>query len=115
MSLYDGNGRLPEPGWVMGDDIARGINQPPEDRYMPDQERQILAQLGEEVSEFADYIESRLKMLSMWSNDMDNAKPELLEKMRHFAGLIDEFHDFTVGDDWDAFEFEGEREDYEDR
>lgn len=112
MPFYNPGDRLPDPDWVIGDDAARGINQPPEE-YMPDEQRRIVADLRDDVSTMIDEIKGGIDKLDFLSVALDKHLPVLYESLSTASRLLDVFHSETVGSDWR--EPTGEREDYEDR
>lgn len=112
MPFYNPGDRLPDPDWVLGDDAARGINQPP-DNWMPDHQRHKVANARDELANCCDAIKGAVEEMDFVSIALDDFLPTLYEAMDKASVLFDEFHSETVGDDWN--EPSGEREDYEDR
>jgi hypothetical protein len=99
MSLYDRDMRIPDPDWMIGDDIARGINQPPEN-HLPDEERNVLAKMRDEVGGFVDEL-SALNTVSEWSVQMETTVPAAIKALHDLADALDSYHADTVGDDWE--------------
>jgi hypothetical protein len=100
MGFHEPGGRLPDPDWMIGDDAARGINQPPEN-HMPDEQRRKVEQLRDQIASLREEVDAEMNALDFVSIDLDKSLPTMYKAMDKVSADLDDFYADTVGDSWD--------------